>query len=181
MVANRLSGRSRRLTIGGSSAYIPNVLSPELAHRMESGMTLLVGTVGPGGRPFASRGWGIRVTDPAGGRIRVLVDAADAVTLGHLADGGRIAVTSADVRTFFSLQMKGRATALEEPTADDLAAADRWADAFFGAVASTDGYPRDRLEAWRPRRVVAVAVHVDHLFDQTPGPSAGNGLEVSPA
>jgi hypothetical protein len=149
------------------------VLSAELARRVESGMTLVIGTVGAGGRPFASRGWGIRVVDPEGGLLRVLLRADDSTTMANLAGGGRLAITSGDVRTFFTVQMKGHAVALEEPTVDDLDAAEVWADGFLSLVAGGDGYSRAQLEKWRPSDVVAVVAQVSELFDQTPGPTAG--------
>jgi hypothetical protein len=150
------------------------VLSTELAQRIEAGMPLLVGTVDVDGRPFASRGWGIRVIDPAGGVIRLLVDADDATTLANLAGQGRVAVTAAGVVTFFAIQMKGRAVALEEPTAADLEAGDEWCDAFFSTLESADGYSRTQADKWRRSRVLVAVVHVDQLYNQTPGPSAGS-------
>ena len=159
--------------------YTFAVLSADLARRVESGMTLVLGTVCPDGRPFASRGWGIRVIDPDRGLLRVLLRADDVTTQANLADDGRLALTSADVRTFFTVQMKGRGVAIEPPTDDDLDAADRWVDAFLSQVARGDGYPREQLERWRPTTVVAVVAEMSELFDQTPGPKAGTAFDSS--
>ena len=72
----------------------------ELAER---GCALVVGTVGPDGAPYASRGWGLSLTPTTTGPVRLLLNAGDETTLANLrrsdASGGRIAVTGADVVT----------------------------------------------------------------------------------
>ena len=72
------------------------------------GLLPIVGTVGPDGEPHAARGWGITVPTTPSTTVRLLVDADDADGLRHLADGGAVAVTGADVPTLRSVQLKGR-------------------------------------------------------------------------
>ena len=66
------------------------MFSEEMVAFLESGCSLILGTVGADGAPHAGRGWGLDVVDPATGRVRLLLDAADAGTLADL---------SADPRT----------------------------------------------------------------------------------
>lgn len=144
-------------------------------------MSLLIGTVSADGRPSGARGWGIRLVDADAGLVRVSFDANDTATRANLAHGGRVAITSCDVKTFFSVQMKGRALVVEPPDAHDLLAAETWGDAFLGAVVAIDGYTRPQLEQWRRRDLVVVLVQVEQLYDQTPGPGAGGDLVDGPS
>ena len=146
----------------------------ELAER---GCALVVGTVGPDGSPYASRGWGLSLTPASASPVRLLLDAGDRVTIANLSrdveHGGRIAVTGADVVTLRSFQLKGRSTAITPATDDDLAKVDRYCDEFFTDIANTDGTPRHLTEQLRPAAFVACTVEVEEAFDQTPGPDAG--------
>jgi len=146
----------------------------ELADR---GCALVVGTVGPDGAPYASRGWGLTLTPATPSPVRLLLDAGDALTLANLRreteHGGRIAITGADVVTLRSFQLKGRVTAVDTATDDDLAKVDRYCDEFFTDIETTDGTPRHLTERLRPDAYVACTVEIDEAFDQTPGPDAG--------
>ena len=104
---------------------------------LERGCAMIVGTVGADGTPHAQRAWGCTVVDEA--TVRLLVDGADPTLREHL-DGGRIAVTAADVRTLRSVQLKGRVAALEEePTAEDLRRCGIHNDEVFTDIESTLG------------------------------------------
>ncbi|HMQ28080.1 MAG TPA: hypothetical protein PKA98_18975 [Acidimicrobiales bacterium] len=146
----------------------------ELAER---GCALVVGTVGPDGAPYASRGWGLTLTPATPSPVRLQLDAGERVTIANLSreadHGGRIAVTGADVVTLRSFQLKGRVTAIVSATDDDLAKVDRYCDEFFTDIANTDGTPRHLTERLRPAAYVACTVEIDEAFDQTPGPGAG--------
>lgn len=142
-----------------------------------------MGTVGPDGAPYASRGWGLTLTATATATspVRLLLDADDVVTLANLervgGHGGRIAITGADVRTLRSFQLKGRVLAIEAVTDADHEKADRYCDDFFTDILVTDGTPRVLTERLRPARFVACTVEVEEAYDQTPGPQAGSAVE----
>lgn len=139
---------------------------------VEGGCALIVGTVAPDGLPHATRGWGLDVLDDRG-TVRLLLAADDEVTLQNLAAGGRIAITTADVPTLHSMQLKGRALGTEPATDADRARAGRFVDAFFHDITETEGVPRRLLERLLPEDYVACTVVVEELFNQTPGPAAG--------
>ena len=148
----------------------------ELAER---GCALVVGTVGPDGSPYASRGWGLTLTPTTTGPVRLLLDAGDAVTLANLRreGDGRVAITGADVVTLRSFQLKGRVVAIDDADAEDRAKVDRYCDDFFTDIEATDGTPRVLTERLRPAAYVACTVEIDEAYDQTPGPGAGSRVD----
>lgn len=148
----------------------------ELAER---GCALVVGTVGPDGSPYASRGWGLTLTPTTTGPVRLLLDAGDAVTLANLRreGDGRVAITGADVVTLRSFQLKGRVVAIEDAGDEDRAKVGRYCDDFFADIEATDGTPRVLTERLRPAAYVACTVEVDEAYDQTPGPGAGSRVD----
>jgi hypothetical protein len=153
------------------------VFDPEMVTFLESGCSTLVGTVDADGEPHAGRGWGLTVSS-GDSTVRLVIDAGDEVGRRHLSEGGLVAVTGADVRTLRSVQLKGRALAVEPATDADRARARRFCDAFFADVTEVDGTERALLERLVPSDFAVCLVEVDEVFDQTPGPEAGARLTV---
>lgn len=152
------------------------MLSPETATLLEGGYALIVGTASIRNEPHASRGWGITVVSRDPPSVRLLLDGDDAVAIDHLSTSTKIAVTGGNVRTLHSIQFKGTVGALEPATEEDRTRAARYSDDFFGEVANVDGTPRELLDRLTPRDLVACIVHIDELYDQTPGPGAGAAM-----
>lgn len=152
------------------------MFASELTSMIEDGAGLVVGTVGADGEPRATRAWSATVVDPAACRLRVLIGADDAVTAANLSEGGRVALTGANVRTFHSVQLKGRVVSVEEAGPADLEVARVQSDRFLQTVHETDGNPLESLRRMLPIEVVVVEMLVDEMFDQTPGPEAGGPL-----
>ena len=150
------------------------MFEPETAAFVESGSALLVGTVSADGQPHAGRGWGADVLE--GGRVRVLLDAADTVALDNIAATSVIAVTATSVRTLHSVQMKGTVAALQPGASADRARAEDYCNAFFTDIIETDGTEWSLLELLVPHDYVVCELSVENLFDQTPGPGAGAPL-----
>jgi hypothetical protein len=147
---------------------------------LDKGCALVLGTVSRDGQPRAMRGWGVSVVD-GGPRLRLVLDAADPVSIEHCAERGPISVTATDVLTLRSIQLKGRALEVEAVTAADRARAQRYCDSFFADIEASDGTPRWLLENLVPVDLVAVLVTIEELFNQTPGPAAGAPLGSEPA
>lgn len=164
MLRNRYSTAGRAWT----------VFEPEQIAFLETGCALIVGSVEPDGAPLASRGWGLDVLGPDD--VLLVLDADETRVVDHVAAGGRLAVTAADVRTLRSIQLKGRATSLRPASKDLAARAERYVEQFFTDVVETDGTDPAVLERLVPSRYVACSVTVEELFDQTPGPAAGSPL-----
>lgn len=157
-----------------------SLLLPEIVEFLEGGCGLIVGTVAPDGEPYATRGWGLTALPGDGPRLRLLLAANDPVAIEHLAPGGRIAITGADVPTLRSMQVKGHSLGVEEATDADRARARAFMDAFFGDIVATDAFKRSLVDRLEPADFVACVVLVEALYDQTPGPEAGASMiEVS--
>ena len=109
--------------------------------------------------------------------VRLLLDAADAVSIANLTDGGAVAITAADVRTLRSTQLKGRAIGTDPPADGDAERAGRYCEAFMADIQATDGTPRDMLQRIVPLAYVPCTVVVHERFDQTPGPGAGQRID----
>jgi hypothetical protein len=152
-------------------------LSPEVVTFLETGCALIVGTVSTDGSPHAGRAWGLTVLDRAEHRIRLLLDASDTRTLHHAGGGGGIAITGSDVPTLRSVQLKGRAESFEPATEADRSRAAAYCDDFYSDIVASDRYERALLESWTPLEFVACIAVVPDLFDQTPGPRAGEAYE----
>jgi hypothetical protein len=153
------------------------LFTPETIALLEGGCGLIIGTADATGAPHAGRGWGLDVLD--GGRLRLLVDAADETTVANLRAVGRVAVTGADVRTLRSRQVKGRLLGLEPAAGTDRARAARYRDALYTAVEETDGQPRVVLDQLTPAAYLVALVEATEVFDQTPGRGAGSALGPS--
>ena len=155
------------------------MLSAELVEFLEGGCSQIVATVDAAGDAHAGRAWGIEVLDAVAGRLRLLLDAADARTLANLAGPDpRLACTGADVRTLHSRQVKGRASGVEPATGADRARAARYCDEFFTDIEETDGEPRALLDQIVPAAYVVCTMVVEAVYDQTPGPGAGAALRA---
>lgn len=155
------------------------MLSPDTVRFLEGGCALIVGLVDVGGRPHATRGWGLDVTAAEAGEVRLLLPAEDSVAAAILGRPTAIAVTGCDVSTLRSMQLKGVAQPAAPQTSDDPARARRYADAFFGDIHRMDGTPRELLERMLPESFLVCRFEVHERFDQTPGPSAGEPLSRS--
>lgn len=153
------------------------MLSPETTAFLEGGCALIVGTADAENRPHACRGWGATVVSQHPVEIRLLIDADDRVAVANsAAQNAKIAVTGGDVQTLHSVQFKGTVAAVEPGTDHDRARAERYADDFFGDVSRVDGTPRETLQHFMARDVVACIVRIDEHYDQSPGPGAGASM-----
>jgi hypothetical protein len=137
---------------------------------------LVVGFVGPDGRPRAARGWSLEIDDD-GTLCRLLVEDFEAPHLRHLVPGGLIAVTGADVPTLKAFGLKGEVVSLEVADDRDRSRYERHCDAFFDDIEVTDHTPRQLLDRMRPGELAAVTFRVTQTFDQSPGPAAGRCLD----
>jgi hypothetical protein len=136
----------------------------------ESACGLVVGLADADRRPYAQRGWGVRVVD---GRLRVMVSGDDEHLAALATPGATIAVTGADVRTLRGLQAKGHVVALGPVAPADHAHMLRHCDELFDTIVELDGIPRQLVERMRPGTFAVCEIEVESLFDQTPGPGAG--------
>ena len=154
------------------------MIGPELAELLESPCSLIVGTVDADRLPDASRAWGVEVLDDR--HLRVLLSTQAPVTRANVQGGGALALTATHFTTFESVQLKGRATQLEEATPADRIRFDRYCSGAKRAIAASDGTPEELVERFMTADVYACLVTVESVFDQTPGRSAGTQLAPEP-
>jgi hypothetical protein len=148
-------------------------LEPGTAAFLQGKGAEIVGIVHESGWPLATRAWGITVLSAAEGRLRVMLDEEEAPAFTHLVGGGTIAITSADVPTLRSCQVKGRVERLAPVTEADLAVVDEHCHAVFTDISVVDRIPYDLIARIKPDHFVACELVVDEVYDQTPGPGAG--------
>ena len=149
------------------------MFSPETTAFLEGGPGLIVGTVSRDGAPTATRAWGLTVLSADTGECRLLLDRDAELALANLEATRAIAVTCADVPTFYSVQLKGEIVRLEDATDADRVRSADYVEAFFGDVVRTDGSDLTALHQMRPNDIVESIVRFVEIFDQTPGPGAG--------
>lgn len=138
------------------------------------GSGIVVGVVGLDGRPLALRAWGLDVVGDD--ELRVVMGVDD-LLVDHL-PGRSIAVTSSEVRTYRSHQVKGTVLAVHPATAADEALAASQTAVFFDAVHQIDGNPIEQLRRLLPNRYHTVQMTVSEVFEQSPGPKAGASIGV---
>ncbi len=138
------------------------------------GSGIVVGVVGRDGRPLALRAWGLDVA--ADNLLRVVMGLDD--SLAEQLPGRPMAVTSAEVRTFRSHQVKGTVRSVHDATPAELALAAAQTAVFFDAIHEIDGNPIDLLRRLLPARYRTVEMEISEIFEQSPGPNAGSSIGV---
>jgi hypothetical protein len=144
----------------------------------------LVAMVAADGAPLVTRGWGVRVVD-GGRRARVVLSATEVEALGrgpgHEAIGTDVALTTTDIRSLRSVQVKGAIDAVGPADVEDLRAAAAYRRAFFADVHEMDRLPYELLERMVPDELVACSFRIREAFDQTPGEGAGRRIDLPEA
>lgn len=158
---------------GGSTPLVDS----SLAAFLQSGLSVVLGTRGPDGRPIA--GLGLACIVKPDRSIRVLLrEPANVELLNSLRRGEAIAATFTWPRTHRSTQLKSSAARTLPMERSDLHAIVRQL-AYFETELQDGGYAEviTRLYcAWREDEVIAIEFIPEAAFEQTPGPGAGNAI-----
>jgi hypothetical protein len=139
------------------------------------GLSFLVGTVGADGAPSCCRATAV-VANPDLSTLSVYLPVNTAQqTVANVATTRRIAVVSTHPIDHDSLQVKGTARAVRLARTDEAPLVLSYVESFADNVEKV-GVPRTltRSVAHWPAFVIEVDVH--EIFDQTPGPRAGNAI-----
>ena len=151
------------------------MITPELAAFIESGISVLVGTRDARLRPDCVRAAGVRA-DAAAGTLTVFLPAAtSARALANLADNGRVAVTVTRAIDHRSLQIKGGAIEVRPSSSEEKGFIERYLEQLavdWGYV----GVPRKTTRSMNAWPAFTVLLGAESLFEQTPGPDAGQRL-----
>lgn len=129
------------------------------------------GATGPDGLPHAGYAWGVQPS-PDGASLRVITEAGPAFSIGST-----MAVTSADVKTYRTLQIKGIIRAAERPTPEDRYIAKVNIERFVAAVVEIDQFPPELIDLFPSVDFDVYVIDVDEIFDQSPGPHAGAAVD----
>ena len=126
-------------------------------------------------RPSIVRAWG-PLLDAERGELELgLSSTPEARAVSALRAHGDVAVNVVSPTTYHSIQVKGQAISVGEPTPEQLERAAAHLAVFTDEVEQV-GIPR----AFAPRFMgaigAAVRIELREFFDQTPGPGAGRAL-----
>lgn len=150
-------------------------VTADLLPFLESGVSILVGTRDEGFRPDCARAVGARI-DPGGREATVfLPDEPAADTLANLAANGRVAVCFSRICDHRSVQLKGRVLRVQAAGPRDRAVIQRYRDAWMAALADV-GMSPSVIARVRNEPCHAVRFRIESVFEQTPGPGAGEPL-----
>ncbi len=152
------------------------MLDPAVVEFIHSGVAVGVATRDDDLRPEFARGWGPEVSTD-GRSLRLCVTAPEGSRMrANLERNGALAVGFSPPTIARAVQVKGVATVVGEPAADDLERAERHFR-LFEAEAVGIGAPDNVPSRMFVRSgLVAVNFLIDEVFDQTPGPTAGRRL-----
>ncbi len=149
---------------------------------LDRSLSVNVATSDRDGRPLVARAVAARVS-PGGERLTVLIDGrANAALVAAVAGTGRLAVVFTEPSTHRSIQIKdggesGGAT-VAAPTVEEAALPGPYLDGFIAELAGmgfTEAFVRAVME-FDPADLVALHMDPAAVFDQTPGPKAGERI-----
>lgn len=136
-------------------------------------LAMIVTAVTPDGVPAIARGYGCSVTND---RVVVLVavDHAHALTEA-IASGSQVSAVFVELTSYRGIQIKGDDAFVRNATAEELEFSSAYRGTFTQELALL-GLDPDKTGGlfWAPP--IAIEYVPSHLFDQTPGPNAGEAI-----
>lgn len=151
------------------------MLSAELAEFVESGVSLLCATRDDRLRPDCCRAVGAIVARDRAS-VTVLLNPLTAKrTLANLAGGGPLAMTASRPIDYRTIQIKGHASGSRPATDAEQMISQRYLAAYTEALYLV-GLQRAVVRRLRVAPAVAIELAVHDVFQQTPGPQAGQKL-----
>lgn len=145
---------------------------------LDRSLSVNVATSDRDGRPLVARAVAARVA-PGGERLTVLIDGrANGALVAAVAETGRLAVVFTEPSTHRSIQIKDDAASVAAPTVEEAALPGPYIEGFIAELAGmgfTEAFVRAVME-FDPSDLVALHLHPTAVFDQTPGPKAGERI-----
>ena len=146
---------------------------------LDRSLSVNVATSDRDGRPLVARAVAARVSPEDGERLTVLIDGrANAALVAAVAETGRLAVVFTEPSTHRSIQIKDDSATVADPTAEEAALPGPYIDGFIAELAGmgfTEAFVRAVME-FDPADLVALHLAPAAVFDQTPGPKAGERI-----
>jgi hypothetical protein len=139
---------------------------------LQTGVSVVVGTRDASLAPESTRAWGIRVSEDRASVIVFLTEAISRKTLQNLRENGQIAISCTRPTDHQACQIKGRLRTIRPADQRDGESSRRWHRDFVEELVAI-GVPAELGEAWITEPALAVDIEVTDVFEQTPGPGAG--------
>ncbi|HEX9187768.1 MAG TPA: hypothetical protein VGB87_11875 [Vicinamibacteria bacterium] len=150
-------------------------ISEELAAYLQAGISVTVGTRDGELRPDGARAWAVVVHDDRLHVTAFLYERAAPVVLRNLESCPEIALAFDRPTDNRACQLKGLFVRSRPARPAEQAEVSRQVDGFLGELEAL-GIPRAMTEGWRSWPCVALELRVTHLYEQTPGPGAGEPM-----
>lgn len=148
------------------------MISEEIATFFEAGHSVHIATRGADLAPNGTRAWAV-VVDPDRVHLTAYVTTAAAKgMLRDLAHHPEVALTFSRVTDHVTWQAKGVCTGVRAARASERPVVAGQAEAFRVHLEEI-GIAKELTAQWTPWPATAIRVRVTELFDQTPGPGAG--------
>lgn len=153
-----------------------SVIDPRLQAFLANPVMVVLAAADETGRAALARGMGARV-QAGEAAVEVFVSRAQwGGVVRALQSGARVAVTLSRPETYETYQIKGAVTACRSPDDDGLAFAAAYCERISAHLLSLGPLQR-HIACWiTTEDLVGVHVRVEQLFNQTPGPGAGDLL-----
>ena len=148
------------------------MIPPQVLELLRTGVSIVIGTRDASLMPECTRAWGILVGVDRASVTVFLTEPISKKTLENLRENGQIAISCARPTDHTACQLKGRVRVIRAANEHDREANRRWYRDFLGELTAV-GVPSHLGEAWITEPRLAVEVDVTDVFEQTPGPGAG--------
>jgi hypothetical protein len=151
------------------------VLSEELVGFLRQGLAVIVATRDEELRPEIARGWAPVVDDERRAVTLCVCEAAGSRVRANLEANGAIAVTCSRPSTYRTVQLKGLAVDAGAPTEEHVRMVRRHLELFVEEVERLGVRP-EGARTFLSGELLSVTFDVREVYDQTPGPKAGERL-----
>jgi hypothetical protein len=152
------------------------LISDELARFLESGISINVATRDEDLQSDGAVAWAVRVHDDGVHLTLFLHKEAAAAMMRNLKAHPEIAVAFDRPTTHRACQVKGRMVSTRPGRAAERAEVNRQVEGFFTDMEGI-GIPRAMVSGFQTWPCVAIQMRVTEIFEQTPGPGAGEPLQ----
>jgi hypothetical protein len=151
------------------------MIPPQMIDLLETGVSVVVGTRDAALTPECTRAWGIRVGKDRASVTIFLTEAVSRKTLQNLKENEQVAISCTRPTDHMACQLKGRLRAIRPAAPRDREHKQHWHREFTAELVAI-GVPAELCEAWITEPALAVDVDVTDVFQQTPGPGAGEKI-----
>lgn len=150
-------------------------LADDLVGYLASGLSITVATRDDQLRPDGDRGWAVLVHSDRAHLTVFLLEEAAPPHLRNLAAHPEIAIAFDRPTDNRACQIKGRVIGTRPAREDERAEVERQANGFRDELVAL-GIPRTMTDGWRTWPAVALDVAISEVYEQTPGPGAGEPM-----